>query len=105
MILTATSRPRRRSRARYTVAIPPWPISSRSSYLTRSGLLSTGTIRRKFLLPSRDLLDAHGVRRAAHADACPVHHHVAFTRTHEPRIGEHLSEVAHLIVERRLGDE
>ena len=39
MTLTATSRPRRRSRARYTVAIPPWPISSSTSYLASWGSL------------------------------------------------------------------
>ena len=39
MTFTATSRPRRLSRARYTVAIPPWPISSRTSYLASWGSL------------------------------------------------------------------
>src|SRR5450631_494028 len=46
MTLTATSRPRRRSRARYTVAIPPWPISSMSSYFSSSGLRPESAVNR-----------------------------------------------------------
>ena len=39
MTFTATSRPRRLSFARYTVAIPPWPISSITSYFAKAGRL------------------------------------------------------------------
>src|SRR6187402_1467363 len=99
MTLTATSRPSRRSRARYTVAMPPWPISAMSSYFSSSGLRPESAINRTpSVAPqdSRELLHAHGVRRASHPDASPVDHHVAFTRLDQAVVGQDLTGVLHL---------
>ena len=89
MILTATSRPSRRSRARYTVAMPPWPISSSSSYFVELGERSAPRAgdQRQHPPPrviSRQLLHPDRIRRAAHADARAVHHHEALAGLDQP---------------------
>src|SRR6187549_986033 len=102
MTLTATSRPRRRSRARYTVAMPPWPISAMSSYFSSSGLRPERAVNRAPSVAahtSRQLLHSHRVRCTAHADARSVHHHVALTRFDEAIVGQDLAGALHLFFE------
>src|SRR6187549_3019311 len=98
MTLTATSRPSRRSRARYTVAMPPWPISAMSSYFSSSGLRPESAVNRApSVAPqdSRKLLHAHRIRRASDPDAGTVNHHVSLTGIDETVIGQDLTGVLH----------
>src|SRR5258706_12862669 len=102
MILTATSRPRRLSRARYTVAMPPCPISSRSSYLSSLGndcscaALSQSSAAQL----SRQLLHAHAVRSTPNTHARAVDHDVALAGLDEAVVHQELAGVPHLIFHR-----
>src|SRR4051794_12854828 len=101
MTLTATSRPNRRSRARYTVAIPPWPISAMSSYFSSSGSRPESAVNRAPSDYSRQLLHAHRVGGAAHAHARPVHHDVTLPRLDEAVVGQNLAGILDLLFQVR----
>src|SRR6478609_6014074 len=98
MILTATSRPRRLSRARYTVAMPPCPTSSKSSYFSSLGndcscaALSQPSAAQK----SWKLLHAHTVGRTTHTYPSPVYHDVTLARLNETVVVQELAGVPHL---------
>src|SRR5262245_3079499 len=101
MILMATSRASLRSRARYTVAMPPWPISSRISYLSRSGVLSTAAARTypPVKRDSGQLLHPDRVGCSTYTHTCSVYHDEALAGLHEPVVGQKLRDIANLILE------
>src|SRR4051812_38512311 len=99
MTLTATSRPRRRSRARYTVAMPPWPISSISSYFSSSGLRPESAVNRA---PSAaphsswQLLHPNGIGRTPNTHTSTIYHNVALAGLDEAVIHQNLTSILHL---------
>src|SRR5450631_1746122 len=104
MTLTATSRPSRRSRARYTVAMPPWPISSMSSYFSSSGLRPESAVNRApSVAPYRSwkLLHSDCIGRTPHAHPRAIHHHVTLARFDETVIHQDLTRILDLFFQIR----